>query len=392
MATPDTIVVGGGIIGLAAAYELARRGQRVLILERGRTGSGCSSVGGGFCARLSQVNGATAQLVRESQVRYHTLGEELGADLGRRTCGCLMLAAGDEEAAVLHDRRGTTEQPRPWEWIDATAVRELEPLCRESVRGALYAVGDLQVDPRRLLTAYRDALARLSVEIREQQVVIELLRDIRRVSGVRTRYGVLEAGVVLLASGCWTPALLPHTHAALVRPRRGQLLLAMPRRRSYQHLLLGADYYLAKQGGSDLGFSLEQTVDGVIKLGGSREWAGYDSRPSRILCRVEENARRYVELPEGLTWSHAVAGLRPATADGMPLLGQLERGLWLAVGHEGNGFATAPATATRLAAAVCGEPADLRAFNPGRFMTPPEGQPGSSTRLGGQTRGAAPSG
>lgn len=390
MAAPDAVIVGAGVMGLACAFELSRRGQSVLILERGRAGDGCSAVGGGFVCRAAQVSREMGQLVRESQQRYGGLADELGGDLGLRACGSLVLAADDDEAALLR-RRLERGDGGELEWLEPAEVFDAEPLLAPTIAGALHQPGDLQIDPRRLMAAYRAAAAGQGAELREQHTVLGLRRDKQRVVGVQTRLGIIDAGTVILTCGCWTPALLPHSHAALVRPRRGQMLVARPRRRCYQRLLLGADYLASKRGQCEVGFSLEQTVDGVVRAGGSREWVGFDTRPTELIGAIEANLPRYVKLADDLTWSHALAALRPATSDGLPLIGQLERGLYLAVGHEGNGFATAPATAARLAANVLGEPSELRAFAPGRFMTPPEAQIGSSTTFGSpQSRGPEP--
>ncbi len=377
MTRPDVVVVGGGVIGLATSYELADRGARVLLLEKDYLGAGTSAVGGGFVSLLSQSAPAMVGLVRESIRRYHELGDRLGADLGLRACGSLVLAAGETEPAELaRHHAALAELGVGCEPLEAEALRELEPALAPEVSHALYGPRDLQIDPRRVLAAYRDALLRTGAEIRLDRTVLDLQRIGDRVRGVRTQYGDLDAEHVVLATGCWTPVLLPPTYAAFVRPRHGQVLLARPRHRCVRQLLLGADYLHAKFGGERVGCSLEQTVDGVLRLGSTREWVGYDTRPRRSIVAALENAARYVALPEDIEWLVASAGLRPATADGQPLIGPLGRGLWLAAGHEGSGFAAAPATGARLAAAVCGEASDLRAFHPARFMTPEEGEPG----------------
>ena len=375
MTRPDVVVVGGGVIGLATGYEVASRGAKVLLLEKDRLGAATSAVGGGFVSLLSQTAPAMVSLVRQSIRRYRSLGDRLGADIGLRECGSLVLAANDDEAAALQRHAAQlAELGIECEALPGQDLRGAEPLLVDGLVQALVGANDVQIEPRRVIEAYREALLRAGAEIREDRTVIDLQRIGDRVRGVRTQYGDLDADQVILATGCWTPVLLPPTYAAFVRPRHGQVLLARPRRRCVRHLLLGADYLNTKFSGGQVGFSLEQTVDGVLRLGGTREWVGFDTRPRRTIAKALENAGRYLTLPEDVEWNVATAGLRPATADGQPLIGPLGRGLWLAAGHEGSGFATATATAARLAAAVCGEQSDLRAFHPARFMTPEEGE------------------
>ncbi len=375
MARPDVVVVGAGIVGLAVAHEISAQGLRVLVLERGQVGCEASGVAGGFVSLQAQHTSTVIGLVREGLRHYLSLGDRLGADIGLRTCGSLMLAAGETEAEELATHQaaltaaGVTHQP-----LDAPALREQLPLVADGVTAGSYCGSDVQIDPPRLLAAYHDALERQGAEVRENRMVVGLQTAGDRTTGVRTRFGDIDADHVVLAAGAWTPVLLPPNLAGFVRARRGQLLVARPRRRLVQHLLLGVDYLRARFGEDAIGFTLEQTVDGIIRLGGTREWVGYDRRPTALLAEAEANASRYLQLPEGMQWSYATAGLRPTTPDGLPLVGSPSPGLWLAAGHEGLGFALAPVTAARLTAAIIGRPADLRAFNPGRFMTPENGR------------------
>lgn len=375
MAQPDVVVVGGGVIGLAVAWSLATHDRRVLLLERNQLGGGTSGVGGGFVCQVSQEVSPMLGLVRESIQRYYRLAERLGADIGLRSCGSLVLAADGEEALAIESHAGTLAAAGvSCEMLEADDARREEPALAEAVTAAVRCADDIQIDPGRLIAAYVDGLSRVDAELRCDRLVVGLQRSGKRVIGVRTQYGDIDCDQVVLTTGCWTPALLAPTHAGYLRPRRGQLWHSRPRRRFVHHLVLGADYLAAKFRSAAHGLSLEQTVDGVVRLGGSREWLGFDSRPTALLEEIRVNAERYLRFPDDLVWSHAVAGLRPGTADGLPLIGNVGPGLWIAAGHEGSGFATAPATAARLVRQMSGRAADLRPFHPGRFMTP-EGEP-----------------
>ncbi|MCC7495669.1 MAG: FAD-binding oxidoreductase [Fimbriimonadaceae bacterium] len=376
MAQPDCLVVGAGVVGLATAYELATTGRQVLVLDRGRVGAGASGVGGGFVTQVGQRGKLALALVRESQRRYLQLGERLAGDIGLRQCGCLVAAADSSEAAAL-DRVAAdlATAGSPGELLDAASVRRVEPALAPSVVRGLAMPEDLQIEPARLLATYRQALRRLGSEVREQRLVTGLRRSGERVVGVRTRYGDLDAGEVVLCAGCWTAALLPPSYASIIRPRRGQVLLGRLRRRCLQGLVLGVDYLSSKSGGPVVGCSVEQNVDGLVRLGGSREWVGFNELPTAAAAAILANAGRYLRLPEDLEWQFAAAALRPATPDGLPLLGAVEPGLWIHGGHEGSGFAMSPATAQRLAALIGRQPVDLRGLLPSRFMTPPQAVP-----------------
>lgn len=370
-ATPDTIVIGAGLVGLAVAYELAIRGQRVLMLEQESIGAGALAAAGGFVSVASRSSGPVRSLVRESQSRLRVLGERLGADIGLRSCGSLFLAADEAEAGWLRQHAEELSDAQvAAELVQPEHLAELDPIIRGDLAGGLRCDGDLQIDPQRLVKAYADALRREGGELREDRVVVGVRTRNGRAIGVTTRFGDHDADAVVVTAGCWTPVLLPESHASLIHARRGQVLMSQARRRCVQHLLVGADYVSRRDDADGLGFTLEQTVDGALRLGSTRERAGYDCRPTSALVRAQVNAARYVRLPEDVVWSSAMAGLRPTTADGLPLIGQVRRGLWVASGHAGYGCAAAAATGARLAAAICGQGSDLRAFNPRRFMSP----------------------
>src|SRR6185436_11303187 len=168
----DVIVIGGGVIGLAIARELAPR-KSVLLLDRGATGQGTSRAAAGMLSPLSEADdqGPFFQLSRASHGMYRRFVEELqsesGLDTGYSIEGVLCLASTDDGAAALKHR---------YEWqkaagfevelLSADEVRKMEPLVTAPVRVAVFIPGESAVSPRRLVNALREACFRRGVEIR----------------------------------------------------------------------------------------------------------------------------------------------------------------------------------------------------------------------------------
>src|SRR6185369_16711945 len=143
MRAPDLIVVGGGIVGLLCAEALARAGRRVLLLERGRVGSGCTGAGGGVLSLQTKRPGPHLRLAQRSMALLAAREAELGPASGLRWCGSLTLARTPEEWAHLAARAELLRAAG----VDVTLVsahelRSLEPGLAPELCGASWCPGD----------------------------------------------------------------------------------------------------------------------------------------------------------------------------------------------------------------------------------------------------------
>jgi glycine oxidase len=160
------VVVGGGAIGLAVAWEMARRGRDVLLLERERPGAGSTWAAGGMLAPVSEAELEPEALIefgRESARLYpelvSRLESESGMDCGYRTEGTLWVAVSRDDAEELAHLEATLgERGLPVERLDAACVREREPHLSGRVLGGLSLAHDYQIDPRRLVRALERAI------------------------------------------------------------------------------------------------------------------------------------------------------------------------------------------------------------------------------------------
>src|SRR5690242_20133271 len=202
----DVVFVGGGVIGLSAAWRAQQRGLDVLVLERDRVGSGASRVAAGILAPDSEAepgNEAFVPFARRSLELYPALVEELG-DVGFWPCGMIVVAVdADEIDQIRHEFRGL-------DWLTASECRRLEPGLSPTIRGGLFSEEEASVDPRRLV----DALA-ARVPVHEGVEVVEIARD-----SVTTSNGErIPAGRIVVCAGAWSGiAGVP------VRPVKGQVV------------------------------------------------------------------------------------------------------------------------------------------------------------------------
>ncbi len=343
----DVVIVGGGVIGCALAYELAGREVSVTILERDALGAHASTVAAGMLAPLSESARPDArfELGMRSLARFaeldRALKDETGVDIELLPSGTLRVALAEaDEVELRRAEKWQRAQGMSVEWLEASTAREREPALSPTIRGALWSGGEQQVNPKRLLVALAQAAGRRGVRFREGTPALGLVISNGRVHGVRTSSGTIAAQTVVLAAGPWTGTLGVEQGLALpVTPKRGQLLHLHATPQPLRHMLGASHCYLVPR------------ADGTIIVGATVEDAGYDRRPSAAGIAYLLGILPYVAPIVATAEFRAVeVGLRPWSADGLPLLGRVPdlAGLIVATGHGRNGILLAPITAQLL--------------------------------------------
>ena len=370
---PDVVVVGGGVIGLAIAWEAGRRGLRAAVLERRDPGSGATGVAAGMLAPVSEAAFGEPEILAlnlASAALYPGWAEELteasaGMDPGYLPCGSLLVARdGDQAAALERELAFRQDQGLGIRRLLPSAARRREPALTPRLRLALEAPDDHVVDPGRLVAALWAATENTGGRVRPGVEAVGLVLDGDRVAGVRLADGErVDADHVVIAAGCWSNRLegLPSEARPPLRPVKGQLVrLRDPSGPGLVTCALRSEeVYLVPRG------------DGRYVLGASVEERGFDT--TRTAGVVFELLREAIELVPGVTELEieaVLAGLRPGTPDNAPVIGPgaLE-GLAWATGHYRHGVLLAPITARALVARLVGEepPPVAAPFTASRF-------------------------
>ena len=364
----DVVVIGGGVIGTAVAYYAAKAGRRVVLLDKGHIAAGTSGACDGFIIMQSKNPGPHLELAMESAALYRGLSAELDFDLEYEPKGGMIVIENDTQAALMRDH--VAKQGVSGLKVDILPIdeaRRLEPLLAPDLWGATICDADAQVSPMKVAQGFARAAARLGADIRSGTAAAGVLVDKGRVSGVITADGNIYCEYVVVAAGVWSPELLKPLGVELpILPRRGQILVSEPLPPTLRHVLLCACYLVAKYRPDELdpserhnrlgvGLAIEQTVDGGLLIGSTREFAGFDRRTTLAgIEAVAAHARRIMPALAGINIIRAFAGLRPYTPAGLPILGPVDGipGLIVAAGHEGDGIALAPVTGQRIAACL----------------------------------------
>ncbi len=367
METPDIVVIGGGIIGCSLAFELAKAGRSVVVLERASTGCAASSAAAGLLAPslATAPPPVLAALAGRSAALYESwIGElvEHGAgDVGFRRPGILVVWTDPAEAASARQHLADHTHPgRRVEWLSGSEVRKQEPALLPEVTGAILYPDDAQVAAALLVEQVARVAELAGVRIRENEPVLRLVRDGERITSVQTATNTYHPGLVVMTAGAWSGDVLTSAGVHLpTRPVKGQLLLAdcrvSPMRRP---LHAGNTLFVPRP-------------DGGIVIGVTVEEAGYDNRVTlEGLHTILNGARALVPAVGSLELRRAWAGLRPATPDELPYMGPVRplRNLWVSVGHFRKGILLAPICARLMAHSILADRLveDLAPFAPAR--------------------------
>ena len=365
-ASPDAIVIGGGVIGCSIAYHLAKAGVKATLLERGQIGMEASNAASGILSSLfGNPTEPYTRLVNESLAMFHTLAPELaessGVDIEFAQCGELELALTADEAdayrsaAAAGDWRSDEAQ-----WLDAQTALEMEPELSSEVEGALFMPEVCRVNNQRLSAAYAGAAARLGADVRPATEALGLIRSGFRITGVRTAADEIAADNVIIAAGAWSKGIAEWVGGDVpVRPVRGVNLNLQPAGRGIRSVVHGGWGLLVPRN------------DGSVIAGATVDEAGFDCRVTAGAARdIIDMAARLVPSLRDARLNWAAAGLRPGSPDDAPVLGPVPgwRGLHVAAGHYRSGILLSAISGKLIADQIVGEKPDLVAhFSAGRF-------------------------
>lgn len=377
----DLAVVGAGVIGLAIAWRAAERGMNVVVLERDSAGGGASHLAAGMLAPVAEAAAAEEPLLElglRSALMYPDFARELAlaadvADVGYTRCGTLLVARDPDEAQALERelelrlRYGLhVTRLRP------SAARALEPGLAPALRLALDVPDDHAIDPRTLTAALVAAGRRAGAQVRERAPVASVQLAGGRVSGVLLADGSpVAASEVVIAAGPWAGALdgIPAAARVAVRPVKGQIL------RLHDPGGPGLLARVVRMGSS----YIVPRSDGRYVIGATAEERGFDTTVTAgAAFELLRDAGELVPGISELVLDEFSAGLRPATADNLPVIGAgAVPGLHWAVGHRRSGILLAPVTAELIVDSLLDKAPDplAKAFSPSRLHATAAGSP-----------------
>ncbi|QEL19764.1 NAD(P)/FAD-dependent oxidoreductase [Limnoglobus roseus] len=394
------VVIGGGVIGAASAYHLAKAGRAVTVVDRAGFGAGCSHANCGYVCPshvlpLAAPGALWATLktmfARNSpvKVRPGVVLRDLGwfLNFARRCKRSHMMAAGVAIRGLLVSSRGLyddliRDEHLECEWqtkgllfvfrshhamdhyaetdrllrdefetparrLDGAALAALEPALRPGLAGGWRYEGDAHLKPDRLMAEFRRVLTGLGVEIREHCPVAGLIRRGDRAAGVITIGGEIPAADVVFATGACTPQLRAELGCRVpIQPGKGySITFPRPAGGPVNPMIFEEDRVAVTPFHDNL------------RVGSTMEFAGYDDRLNRDrLAYLTDTAAAYLKVMPTGPADDEWWGWRPMTPDGLPIIGRTPAlaNVWLAAGHNMLGLSMAPATGKLIAELVTG--------------------------------------
>lgn len=352
----DVIVIGGGVIGTSIAYQSAKKGKKVIIIEKGsiaNTGGASAASAGGL--RENDRDPREMPLAQASLTMWADLESELDADLEYVNSGQLMLF---DKSITDNQIMKITERNKKflidYHQLDRENLLQKVPaLSTEFQKGIFYKNGG-HANPVLATIAFAEAARRLGVKIQRGTTVkkIMLTPGEKSVTGVLTDKGDFSAEVVVNAAGAWSSKI----HETIGTP------LPITTRAPQMSATLPAPQFLGPVI-SILGrkLSLKQTIDGRLRAGG-----GYSSNPgkdefSATFSKESLDSQRQqvlsvlpkaVDSPVDYTYY----GVEAECEDGVPILGAVPNigGYFLATGFSGHGFTLAPGIGVAMSELISG--------------------------------------
>jgi glycine oxidase len=372
MKTADIAIVGGGVIGCFAAYELAKTGASVMVVERGRVGAEATSASAGMLTPLNAAEEGEptplfdfywSSLNMFPQV-VAELEEATGIGLEFAVSGALRLSQSEEEEQLRREQFEEWQQnlPAKISWLNTKEAHELEPALGPDVRGGVLSHEEATINPTRLVHALARAATQHGAKVMENCMVTGVRHANQRITAVTTTADEIATRHVVIAAGAWSRFCGEWFGVSLpIAPVRGQML-------SVRHIKRTLTRAVFSYNGG-----MFPKMDGTVQVGATVEMVGFDKSVTpegiaSIMGLIPALAPRLEQGHIEQMW----AGLRPWCEDGAPVIGALPewQGVTIAAGHFRQGILASPATAKAVKEIIVDGRGDIAmiAFSPARFI------------------------
>ena len=345
--TDPLLILGGGLIGLSVAYEVARKGRKVEILSRNRK-EAAGFVAAGMLA--PHAEGLNEELLQLGELSLRLIPEwvkkieiDSGIKCGLTTCGIVVPFG----SAIERDAYSTARFGQP---LNRKEIEQEFPGIASKWETGLLFSQDGQIDNRRqLMRALEKACVGLGVNFQEGVEVLELLKSDQDFQGVLIRNAQgftqkLSGKEAVICSGAWSNQLLQEIP---VFPVKGQMLSLQGPKNALKRILFGPGTYIVPR------------EDGLIVVGATSEKKAFFNEGLTPAGQWQLQNGVNALLPMANKWPPMERwwGFRPCTPDEKPLLGlSTLKGLWIATGHYRNGVLFAAITSELISKCICDIP------------------------------------
>ena len=383
MSIEKIAIVGGGIVGTACAYYLAREGKQVTLFEETVIAHGASGRNPGFVWLHTRNPGFGREVSLAGRELYDTLKDELPLDFEFRASGGIIFYTTEEQGEIVREFVSTVQADGyPMEHIDGAEVRRRVQPIRQDVLGASYCPADACINTPLLVRSFAEGARQAGADIREGVAVHSIIQEGDRVVGVETAEGRFEADAVVLGAGAWARKLADTVGIQLgVGGERLQVAATVPvpeikveplvygplvtkQYRLFRDLpSWNADHFTEPyedEANIEVLELMSQRKNGEILMGCAMDYPDeIDLRPT-----VEGLARSLQSIVQdfpglrGVAVDRVWAGVLPFTSDTAPIIDEPIPGLFLGSGHV-YGNAAGPMTGKLITSLVLGREPEI---------------------------------
>ncbi|MFS0655747.1 glycine oxidase ThiO [Bacillus sp. 179-C3.3 HS] len=334
----DVAIIGGGIIGMSVAYQLAKAGKQVIVLEANEIGKKTTSAAAGMLGAHAEGDGHEDiffQVGRASQTLYEKLKIDLqhesGIDIRKSAGGMMKVAFTNEEKMALCRMQHLST----FQWFEPSDVKKQMPQISADVIGAGFIEDDVHVHPYSVCRAMWQAAVRYGAEVKEFTPVIEVKRN-KEMLTVRTTRGTFTCQHLTVASGVWSGHFFEElglSHS--LYPVKGECVSVWNSGPALKHTIYHDHCYIVQRDSGKL------VIGATMKPDDWRETPTLGGMEA-VIQKAAQLMPSIREMPLDQCW----AGLRPATSDLHPYIGRHpeDERILFATGHYRNGILLAPIT------------------------------------------------
>ncbi len=348
-----TVVIGGGAIGAAVLYYLAKNGIDCLLVERGECPWGSSKRCDGHAVTYDSPPGLFSRFCKKGLDLFPEIAADLPEDIEFAADGVGLLVDDEKDIPILEATlAGKIKEGLQASIWDQQELRHHEPLVADNIVACLNFLSDAQLNPMHLVFGLCQRSKEYGAKILTYTSAQSIKKINGKICGVETDQGLIKCQNVIICAGAWSPLLTHSLDLTLpVRPRQGHILVTEKTKGLIKKNYAEFGYLAAKGGTKRAGVSpemeqygiamvLEPTAEGTVLMGSSRRFVGMDMRPHPAVLKAQaQRVLHFFPKFKDVKIIRTYAGFRPCSPDGKPIISKTPyEGLYVATAHEGNGI------------------------------------------------------
>lgn len=382
-AQTDVIIIGGGIIGGAIAYYVAKTGLKVTVIEKNEIASGTSSKCDGNILAIDKDPGFDSQMTLVSQQLVRQLSKELEDPFEYRDRGSILVCESDNEMEAAQKWvNSQVEAGLPFRMLDRQDLNEESPYLADDLPGGLECSTDSTVNPYLLTYALFEGAKKHGAEIQLHTEVKDISYDKENEQfRVITNQGDFISKKVVNAAGVWATNIGQMLDIAIpIKPRKGHIIVSSRQEPVGLRKVMEFGYLISKFGGErqvdeetekyGVALVFEPTESQNFLIGSSRQFTGFDTEVNNdIISCIARRAIRFYPKIKDMNLIRTYAGLRPWTPDHLPIISHVDEvpGFYIAAGHEGDGISLAAVTGKIISELINNEETTSTPIDPLRY-------------------------